>query len=378
MFLQNNAMSRLLNTIGLKNNNKKCFFTKAFLILLIFLYSIPVSAVSKKDRDSLLQLPLFKNEKLLEFELKTNLSNLLNDIGEDRKYHKCELRLIENEKQLGNKIDVEVMTRGNFRRRKQNCDFPPLRFKLPVESVTGTEFEGQSKLKYVSHCQSYEDGFEQNTIKEYLIYKMYNLIDEHSYRVRLSQVSFIDSLTSDTISKFGFFLEDKNDLATRNGKVILHYKNLKQYNILRKNMVMLSLFQLMIGNSDWDVCRLHNIDILSVDEQSIPVAVPFDFDWSGIINHTYFTLDPTIASDAKYKRKYKGYRWSDEEQNAAFTDFNELKEVFLELISQCEYLNEENRHGLTEYILKFYELIGSKKDVKDVIRKNAPKIPLVR
>ncbi|WP_320017708.1 hypothetical protein [Labilibaculum manganireducens] len=371
-------MGRLSNTIRLENNNKKDFFTKAFLILLIFLYSIPVSAVSRKDRDSLLQLPLFKNEKLLELELKTNLSSLINDIGENRMYHKCELRLIENEKQPESKIDVEVMTRGNFRRRKQNCDFPPLRFKLPSEKLAGTEFEGQSKLKYVSHCQSYKDGFEQNTIKEYLIYKMYNLIDEHSYRVRLSQISFIDRLTNDTIQKFGFFLEDKNDLATRNGKIILHYKNLKQYNILRKNMVMLSLFQLMIGNSDWDICRLHNIEILSVDEQSIPVAVPFDFDWSGIINQTYFTLDPQIAPDAKYKRIYKGYRWSDEELNAAFTDFNELKEAFLELISRCEYLNEENRHGVTEYILKFYELIGSKKDVRDVIRKNAPKIPLVR
>ncbi|MBN2597522.1 MAG: hypothetical protein JXR82_12115 [Marinifilaceae bacterium] len=371
-------MSKLSNTIELKNNTRKWFFTKAIIILLLFLCLVPVSAISKKDRDSLLKLPLFKNEKLLEFELKTNLSSLLNDISEDRKYHKSELQLIENDKQIGDRIDVEVMTRGNFRRRKQNCDFPPLRFKLPVERMVGTEFEGQSKLKYVSHCQSFEDGFEQNTIKEYLIYKMYNLIDEHSYRVRLSQISFIDSITNDTIRKFGFFLEDKNDVATRNGKIILQFKNMKQYNMLRKNIVMLSLFQLMIGNSDWNVERLHNIDIVSVDEQSIPIAIPFDFDWSGIINHTYFTLDPNIASDAKYKRLYKGYRWSDEELNAAFTDFNELKEAFLELISQCEYLNEENRHGLTDYILKFYELIGSKKDVKDVILKNAPKIPLAR
>ncbi len=356
------------------SNYKMAFFTKVFLVLLLLIDSISLSAISKKERDSLLNLPLFKNEKLLEIELKANFSNLLNDVGENRKYHKCQFRLLGND----NCMEVEVMTRGNFRRRKQNCDFPPLRFKIPTEKVKGTEFEGQSKLKYVSHCQSNALVFEQNTIKEYLIYKMYNLIDDHSFRVRLSRVLFIDTLTNDSLKKFGFFLEDKNDLATRNGKVIQEYKNLKQYNILRKNIITLSLFQLMIGNSDWDISRLHNVIILSVDEQAIPVAVPFDFDWSGIINQAYFTLDPQIPPDAKYKRKYKGYKWSDEELETAFLGFNELKEAFLRLISQCEYLNEENRNGLTEYILDFYELINSKKDVKDVILKKSPKIPQQR
>lgn len=371
-------MSNTSNLFVKKDNFKMDFFIKVFLILFLLVRSVSVGAISKKERDSLLQLPLFKNDKLLEIELKTNLFNLLNDIGEDREYHKCQFCLLGNDKDLKNYLDVEVMTRGNFRRRKQNCDFPPLRFKIPTEKVTGTEFEGQSKLKYVSHCQSNTDGFEQNTIKEYLIYKMYNLIDDHSFRVRLSRVSFVDTLTNDSLKKFGFFLEDKNDVATRNGKVIQHYKNVKQYNILRKNIVMLSLFQLMIGNSDWDISRLHNINILSVDEQGIPVAVPFDFDWSGIINQAYFTLDPQISPDAKYKRKYKGYRWSDQELDTAFSGFNELKEPFLKLISQCEYLNEQNRLGLTEYILEFYELISSKKDIKDVILKKSSKIPSKR
>lgn len=364
-----------MNTV---NNLKKNFFIKVFSISILLILSVSAGAISKKERDSLLQLPLFKSDKVIEIELKTNLFSLLNDIGDDRKYHKCQFRISGNENELDRKLDVEIMTRGNYRRRKQNCDFPPLRFRFPLEKVAGTEFKGQDKLKYVSHCQSESAVFEQNTIKEYLIYKMYNLIDDHSFRVRLSRISFIDTLTNDTIKKFGFFLENKNDVATRNGKVILHYKNLKQYNILRKNIIMMSLFQLMIGNSDWDVSRLHNINILSVGDQSIPVAVPFDFDWAGIVNQPYFTLDPQISPDAKYKRKFKGYRWSDQELASAFSELNELKKPFLELISQCEYLNEENKQEVMEYILKFYELISSKRDTKDVILKNSPKIPLTR
>ena len=345
------------------------------LVLLVCAGNIlSANPITAKDRDSLLNLPLFKNEDLLKIELKTDLALLINDIAEKRNYHKSELRVfLENGK--SDVLKVKVKTRGNFRRRKQNCNFPPLRFKIPVKEAMGTEFEGQSKLKYVSHCQSFVDDYEQHTIEEYLIYKMYNQISNHSYRVRLSQVSFVDVNSSDTITKFGFFLEDKDDVALRNGKHILNYKNMKQYEILRENMVMLSLFQLMIGNADWDVGRLHNVDVMSVSEHSIPVVVPFDFDWSGIINHSYYTLSPRIESNAKYKRLYKGMRWSPEELEQAFTNFKELKPSFLEVINSCNYLKTNNRNKLIEYIEKFYELINSKKDVKEVIEKNSQKLP---
>ena len=69
------------------------------------------------------------------------------------------------------------------------------------------------------------------------------------------------------------------------------------------------------------------------------------------------------------------YRWSDEEFDSAF---NELKESFMELLSQCEHLHEENKISSIEYIVKFHELIGSIKDIKDVFKKSVLKIPSVR
>ncbi|WP_421920729.1 hypothetical protein [Marinifilum sp.] len=350
-----------------------------FKILLLFILvgivgNTLANPTTVEIRDSLLNLPLFKNEDLLKIELKTDLAALINDIAEKRSYHQSELKILNAKGEL-DQFSLKVKTRGNFRRRKQNCNFPPLRFKIPVKDAKETEFEGQSKLKYVSHCQSFIDGYEQHTIEEYLIYKMYNLVSAHSYRVRLAQVSFIDTNASDTLTRFGFFLEDKDDVATRNGKQIMNFKNIKQYEIMRNNMVMLSLFQLMIGNADWDVGRLHNIDVMSVSEHSIPVAVPFDFDWSAIINHSYFTLSPKISPNAKYKRLYKGMKWSSEELQKAFANFKELKPLFLKVLNQCEYLNQPNRIKMIGYIEEFYRLINSKKDVKDVIEKKAPKIP---
>lgn len=360
--------------ILLKSENRGRWRKIVLAIVLIFSVGI-VSAISKKERDSILNLPMFKKDDLLKYELKGDLISLLNDVGEDRSYHKCKLTSLNERNTDHPVLDVKVKTRGNFRRRKQNCNFPPLRFKFSHKESTGTVFEGQSKLKYVSHCQSLNESYEQHTIEEYLIYKMYNLVSDHSYRTRLLQMSFVDVNTNDTLVKYGFFIEDKDDVATRCGKSVLNFKNIKQYDILRKNMVMLSLFQLMIGNSDWDVSRLHNIDILAVSENSIPMVVPFDFDWSGIINHDYYTLSPTISPDAKYKRMYKGMNWGDEDLEAAFEDFRELKMLFLKIITDCEYLKDENKNRLVAYIEEFYQLIGSKKDVRNEIVKKSQKLP---
>jgi len=338
----------------------------------------PLKIKANNDRDSILNLPLFNSDSLLRLELKSNLAELINDVGEKRSYHQCLLRDIKGDQTNSDWLKVNIKTRGNFRRRKQNCDFPPLRFKIPHRKSNNTVFEGQSKLKYVSHCQSEIESYEQHTIEEYLLYKMYNLVSNHSYRVRLSQISFIDTITNDTLQKFGFFLENREDVAKRNGKRIMNYKNVRQYNLLRKNIVMLSLFQLMIGNTDWDVSRLHNIDLISVSDHSIPVAVPYDFDWTSIINQAYYTQDQKIDPKAKYQRLYKGYRWSSGELETSLSDYKELKESFLEIVFNCPYLNEDNKQRFGGYIEEFYKLISSRKDIKKVIVKASPKIPTVK
>jgi len=105
------------------------------------------------------------------------------------------------------------------------------------------------------------------------------------------------------------------------------------------------------------------------------MVVPFDFDWSGIINHDYYTLSPKISPDAKYKRMYKGMNWGDEDLKAAFEDFRELKMSFMKTITDCEYLKNENKNRLVAYIEEFYQLIGSKKDVRNEIVKKSQKLP---
>ena len=320
---------------------------------------------------------LFSKEEPLRIDLFADYVNLLDDVSDNRVYHDAKFS-VHNPSSAINEMPIRLKTRGNFRLRKQTCNFPPLRFKFDADQTRGTVFQGQNKLKYVSHCQNFKEHYEQHTLEEFLVYRMYNIFTDYSYQVRLAQVNFIDVNERDTIQRFGFFIEDKNHLAKRIGRQALKFRNIKQYQVLRSNMLVFSLFQCMIGNSDWDVSRLHNVDLMSVNDHSLPVAVPYDFDWSAIIAHDYFVLDPQIDLEAKYKRRYKSFRWSDEEFEAAFNTFHELRDELMTLISDFEYLENDNRLKMLDYISEFYDLISSKVDVKEYILKQAKKIPVDR
>jgi len=330
---------------------------------------IPLTAM-----DSVHFKAFFETNDLLEFDLRTNFVELLTDIGKKRNYHSSQLSY---RNALGEDVNmvVKVKTRGKFRRRKENCDFPPLKFNFSNKQTLGSTFAGQDKLKFVSHCQNFVDEYEQHTLEEYLIYRMYNLVSDNSFKVRLSRVTYVDTNGTDTLKRFGFFVEDRKQMAERCGKNILDYKNVKQFDVLRKSMVHLCLFQLMIGNSDWSVDRLHNIYLISVDENSIPVAVPYDFDWSALIGHSYYVPDPNIAPDAKYQRKYKGYHWSKEEMEPAIEFYQSIKNELFQLVNDFPYLHQSNKNKFVEYISEFYEIIGSKRNVKNFLLKGSPKVP---
>ena len=49
-------------------------------------------------------------------------------------------------------LDVNIRTRGNFRRNRKVCEFPPLRLNFQKTQTKDTLFDKQDKLKLVTHC----------------------------------------------------------------------------------------------------------------------------------------------------------------------------------------------------------------------------------
>ena len=78
-----------------------------------------------------------------------------------------------------------MRTRGRWRRETGNCQLPALFVFFDAQTTAGTPFAGQPMLPLTTHCHE-GAKYEQYVLKEYLAYRIYNLLDAKSLRVRLA------------------------------------------------------------------------------------------------------------------------------------------------------------------------------------------------
>jgi hypothetical protein len=102
---------------------------------------------------------------------------LLNDRGETPTYHPVTL-FYKNKDSSEVSIPVKMKTRGHFRKLKENCKYPPLQVNFPKDvDRLSSVFKGQKKLKLVMPCAG-----DDYVIREWLVYRIYNLVTPKSFR----------------------------------------------------------------------------------------------------------------------------------------------------------------------------------------------------
>lgn len=317
---------------------------------------------------------LFNSEEILRFDLKLNTKAYFKDIDEERKYHWTEVVYINSS---GDSVALEtkVKSRGNYRRSPKNCNFPPLKLKIPKKVRWDNNiFSGQSRLKLVVPCIKNKEKYEDLIIKEYLAYKIYNLLTEQSYKVRLVKINLVDSAKNEVISDFiGFFIEETKQMAKRNNGKTLKLNSFHQKNINRDQMTQLAVFQYLIGNTDWSISGLHNIKLLFEDNSNVPEAVPYDFDWCGLVNAPYAKPAPQIGTSSVRIRVFRGYKRDQEEYNQVIKKFNDLKGEIYNLFENDTYLSERSKISSVKYLDEFYKTINDPKQVKVQFIKGARK-----
>lgn len=158
--------------------------------------------------------PLFQSDSILKLTIKLSLKDVLTD-RDERNYQEAKLSYLRPD---GSKFKhkVKVKIRGNNRAKITTCRFPPLKINFKKNKTANSIFEGQNKIKLVTHCNKNKTA-EQLILKEYLVYKMYQKISNYSFNVRLCEITYIDTSNEDEASTHhGFFIEDIEDLAKRN------------------------------------------------------------------------------------------------------------------------------------------------------------------
>lgn len=316
-------------------------------IVLLSIYNIP--AIGQEGS-------LFDHAEPLELILEADVVALIEDKSEEPEYTSALLihKLPENSIHA---FDLKVKPRGNTRRLTELCDFPPLKFNLKKGQIKNTVFDGHDKLKFVSQCKQTEE-FQHYVLEEYLLYQTYNILTEESYRTRLVHITIKDiKLRMPIIRMTGFLIEDDEDLAKRIDAKPFKERVYSQDSCYESAVDRLSVFQYMIGNTDWYINTRHNTDVFQkIGGELIPV--PFDFDFAGVINTIYASPSKQVPIIQVTQRYFKGSCRPTDAYDATILLFNEKKEEIYSLYSSFEYLPKYIVKKSLRYYDKFYKIIN--------------------
>lgn len=225
--------------------------------------------------------PLFAADSVKTFTLTTDWRPLLKDRTETAPAHLATLTFLDNQHQTV-MLPLTLKVRGNFRRNQANCTFPPLLIDFPKKATRKTLFAHQNRLKLVTHCQ-----VDEWVVREFLVYKLYNLLTDLSFQAQLARVTYADSTSKRSAeTHWAFLLEDDDDLAKRNRMKISSVKQTTMVYTDSLQTATMAVFEYMIGNTDWSVPYLHNI-ILVDKGGHYTLPVPYDFDHAGIVDASY-------------------------------------------------------------------------------------------
>jgi hypothetical protein len=264
----------------------------------------------------------------------------------------------------GTKVNDQILLEVTGKFRLEFCFIPPIKLKFNYKK--GSILYPLKQMKLVNSCKT-AGGYDQYLLKEYIIYKIYNLLTDKSFHARLLVLNLKDSAEKKkTISEYAFLLEDIKDLAFRNHCTVWDKGNIKSSSTDHHQMTLVSIFEYMIGNTDWAVQANHNVKLilLSADSSARPFPVPYDFDYSGLVNTFYAVPDERLNFESVRQRKYLGFPRPYAELEEELNIFREKKSAIYALINNFSLLTQKNRKEMTAYLDEFYEMIDDPSKVK--------------
>jgi hypothetical protein len=332
------------------------------LAVLAVLAVLTVPAVpAAPPRDTALKKPStpFDTDEILELKLTADIKAIRKDIKEENSNHLARLSYTDVQNREIS-LNVLIKTRGHSRKNPGVCDFPPLTIRFIESEAGNTIFRRQNTLKLVTHCKTKIKVFESYVLQEYLIYKLYNLLTDKSFRVRLARVTYVDSQGKiKPYTRYGFFIENDKKMAGRlNGKI---FRNREGFGIINRtgDRVLHAVFQFMIGNTDWSAAHEHNVRLVAVDRGDLVFPVPYDFDLAGIIDAHYAKPPPNLAIESVRDRLYRGFCCPQEQLASVFADFNKKKEKICALYMNFPLLKSRYKKNIIRYLDRFYEIINN-------------------
>lgn len=336
----------------------------AFAIMAVAISLVTFSANANDPK------PLFASEDIINIEIRAPFKTLIRQSRKSKDPFDAQLVL---DGAIPETHDIILSPRGKSRRREELCNFPPLRVTFPEKPDAASLFKGQKGVKLVTHCKK-SISYQQYYLLEYTGYKLLNELTPMSHKVRLAKVHYVESETGKTIiTRHGFFIEDTDDVAKRNGVKEIDVEDINVDQLNRTAAARHGLFQYMIGNLDWsmhngpdgdDCC--HNTKLIGDRAEPMTNLVPvaYDFDYSGLVDAPYAAPPASVNIESVRKRRYRGFCRHDDVLQNEISHFRAKKTALLAVVDNISPMEKRTRSQAKKYIEGFYKSIATDKKIK--------------
>ena len=250
--------------------------------------------------------PLFNTQSPLDIAIHISIKQIKKSNGDsswvsDKLYY-------HNAAGLNDSIKVDLKSRGHF--RLTDCYYPPLWMKIDKNAAKGTVFDGNKKLKLVLPCDNHK-GHDALVLKEYLCYKLCEMITPYAFRTRLVNVDLTEQREKQNKNYRlkGILIEDL-DKAAKRFDAKAEKANIAPHALHDTSALRFYMFQLLIANTDWSTTAQHNAKLIHQRNGNyIPLA--YDFDMSGVVNAPYSFValagETVLPIENVKERLYRGY-----------------------------------------------------------------------
>jgi hypothetical protein len=158
-------------------------------------------------------------------------------------------------------------------------------------------------------------------------------------------------------------IEDEDDVARRmEGRAValprMAFKDFDQ-----ESLTLMTLFQFMIGNTDFSIYALHNVHMVQTPAR-VFYPIIWDFDISGLVNPRYGIPEPKLGIASIRDRLYRGPCRTMEEFEPLLAVFRAKESEALALFDSLPGLSQAERRRATDYLKEFFTLLGRKDQLK--------------
>lgn len=269
--------------------------------------------------------------------------------------------------QMNDTLEIErpmtLRARGGFRR--SNCNLSPYWLNFYDLDETDSAKQIHNRAKIVAPCKKSE-RYVDFLLKEYLVYRIYNILSPVSFKVRLIRIKYVDTGRRNKVDeRWGFMIEPEERLAARFNAVVVKYDTLSTNQMDPETMNLLAVFEFMIGNPDYGIFGRHNVKVVGLPgfETNGYTPVPYDFDFCGIVNPPYGAHAEQLGIQSITERKFVGPCREAEDYIKTMLHIENHRDEIESLIREFYFLEEAQKEAMVEYLDEFFVLASDQSHI---------------